>query len=101
MDLTKEFVEIDLHNQKVLREKAKYLPVYILHEDGRESYLARHLKKNEAIPPAEGKMYRVTWPDRERQNHITAEVFNNKVIGSEKYENHFRDFPVAELIERK
>ena len=45
VDLIAEFVEIDLHNQQVIKDKAKYLPIYTVHPDGTRSLIARYVKQ--------------------------------------------------------
>jgi hypothetical protein len=47
IDLIAEFVEIDLHNQKILKDRSKYMRVYITHEDGSRSLIAKHIKQND------------------------------------------------------
>lgn len=94
-DLLKEYVDIDINNQRLLRSRSRYLRVYRLHENGDESIIARYVKFNEHLPEGD---YTFDWLDRSKSQIITAKEFNEEVIGSEKYINYFTEFPVDVLI---
>ncbi len=97
VDLIAEFVEMDLNNQKLLKEKAKYIKIYTVHGDGRYSLMGRYLKKGQTVSDTVGKLYKIHWGNGSYSHDMTPKEFNESVIGSEEYEKYFRNFP-KELI---